>query len=67
MKDQMDHREKYPPTGRRGNKKQKINLEKGQLHGETKMTIEGRLIKRKELVKILGHPARIIMNSQLSP
>jgi hypothetical protein len=67
MKDQMDHREKYPQTGRRGNKKQKIKLEKGQLHGETKMTREGRLIKRKELAKILGHPARITMNSELSP
>jgi hypothetical protein len=27
---------------------------------------EGRLIKRKEWVKILGHPARITMNSELS-
>lgn len=28
MKDQMNHREKYPQTGRRGNKKQKIKLKK---------------------------------------
>ena len=48
MKDQMDHREKYPQTGRRDNKKQQIKLEKGQLHGETKMTREERLFKRKE-------------------
>jgi hypothetical protein len=45
----------------------KSNWKKGQLHGETKMTREGRLIKRKELVKILGHPARITMNSEFSP
>jgi hypothetical protein len=48
MKDQMYHREKYPQTERKDNKKQKIKLEKGQLHGKTKMTREGKLIKTKE-------------------
>jgi hypothetical protein len=48
MKDQMYHREKYSQTGRRDNKKQKIKLKKEQLHEETKMTREGRLIKRNE-------------------
>jgi len=62
----MDYREKYTQTGRRDNKKQKIKLEKGQLHGATKMTREGRLMKRKEGIKILGHLARITMNSELS-
>lgn len=44
----------------------KSNWKKGQLHGETKLTKEGRLMKRNELVQILGHPARITMNSELS-
>jgi hypothetical protein len=48
MKDQMDHRVKHPQTGRRDNAKQNIKLETGQLRGETKMTREGRPIKRKE-------------------